>query len=278
MKKNMISLVVCLSLCQYSYAGNAIKNKYESVLFPDGIPEKTNVYGITQKPVFKLYAEEQLFRKKQHSLILYSLKENTGSSDDLFTVYLSVILEKKQVKHTENVTKHMRTFLEFPGNFAKMDGVINTFKISKEKNGIHVNLWSVISGTGSISSSTDLFYLINSDSEMQQMLSLIKSNSFNKMRYNQYESNNNYIYYGDVDGDRVSEIIMLESKYKVDSSKSLYSFELSPQLIIYKFNGITYIVAQDKINIFEQKFGEFKRFKTSGNIIYSTNLKILKKF
>lgn len=262
---------------QYSFAK---KINYEKILFPNGIPEKTNIYGIKGRAGFKLYAEEAILGHRDIVVILYSMKETTGMSDDLFKAYLSIIKKengKLEILTTENITNYMKTFTEMPGNFYKMDGVIDAFKISDGKNGLHVNIWSIISGSGAISSSSDLFFIVNYDFSIRSILLLEKTNSFSKIRRDQYESKNNFLYYGDVDGDKITEIFVLETNYNVNSAKSINSFELSPLLTVYSYDGVEYKKSKS-INVFDEGITKYKRFSVSEQINYSHIPKGLKDF
>ena len=274
----IIQILILLGLVfinQYSIAGD---DKYQKLLFPDGMPLEENWDGQKREMLYDFYSETSISGQK-NLLILYSTKSVTGASDDLFTVYFSYVVKrgnKLSVVATEDITNYITTFTEIPGNFYQMDGIIETFKIDDINLGIHVNLWAVISGSGSISSSTDLFYSIKPDKKLNLLLALKKTSSFSRTLKTKYESKNDFLYYGDLDANGTIEVISIKSEYKVDISKNIYDFSLSPLVETYKFTNDSFAFSGN-INIFKEDIPGLKEFKKSRKIIYPEIPSVFKK-
>lgn len=72
------------------------------------------------------------------------------------------------------------------------------------------------------------------------ILSLPKSSSFSKSGRDIFESKNSIIYHGDIDADNTTEILVLETNFKSDRSISKKTFNLSPDIHVYKYDGNTF--------------------------------------
>lgn len=117
-----------------------------------------------------------------------------------------------------------------------MDGVMESFEIPGGKKGIHVNLLSVLAGSGHLSSSSDLFVSILPDFSFQPVLSLPGSSSFSKEGFKLFSSGITYLFYGDIDADSGNEILALDTQYRSEVSHEAY-ITLNPTMRVFKFNG-----------------------------------------
>lgn len=132
----------------------------EYILFHEGLPSRI-VDGVKRQSNLEIFSARRI---NNNYIALYAAIQDSGlAAEKIHTVYLSVIKKEKNTlkdKSTIDITNHLKTYLEQPGIFNNMDALMELFEISDVKQGIHINLWSGISGSGSYSSSTDLFYSI----------------------------------------------------------------------------------------------------------------------
>lgn len=265
MKRLLILIVLLVSGNQLAFG----EIQYKEILFPEGLPSKI-VDGVEQEALLKIHSIKPVL--KNGFILLYSTIQDSGwGNGKLFSVYLSLIeikAHKPQVISTTNITNYLKTYEELPGVFKRMDALMESFKISDNRLGIHVNLWSIISGSGSLSSSTDLFYSIASDLKIELTLAIVKSSHFSKLGNNIFNAKNSYLYHGDIDADNIPELFVLETKYNVDQINSINTFSLSPDIVVYKFDGESYNSFKT-FNVFTEKIGPLKPFNASNQIIFS---------
>ncbi|MCK4821924.1 hypothetical protein KA005_39535 [bacterium] len=273
MKRNrriicLFIMIVFVFMCQNSYAEQS--KKYQDLLFPDGMPVKEGWDGKKREAVYEFYSEIRMPNQSK-SVVLYSTKTITGYSDDLYSVYLSSIISKEDGKlhvvSTDNITNYIATYTEVPGNFYQMDGVVELFKITETQKGVHINLWAVISGSASTSSSTDVFYFVEPNFEAKPLLVVEDSSLFLKLSRDQLKAKNTYLYYGDLDGDKIAELVFLETEYVVDASKNIDRFSFSPHLKVYHL-GEKGFVLSGEMNVFKNDVSALKMFEKSRKIYY----------
>ena len=230
------------------------ENEYEKLLFPDGLPYLI-VDGEKQEAEFKILSKKSVLRNGL--VVLYSTIQASGlASEKLFAVYLALLETRANnpyVISTTNITNHLKTYIELPGTFQRMDALLELFEISDDMQGIHINLWSIISGSGSHSSATDLFYLIDSNFKLQMVFKLLKSNHFSKQAHDIFKSKNSFIFHGDINDDNFSEIVVLEANYTASRTNTIKSLSFSPDVKVYKFNGKSYSFFKT-IDVFSEKY------------------------
>lgn len=270
-----ISILIFISTLVLGSPFALAEINYKKILFPKGIPSDI-VDGVKPEAVLKIHSKKQV--SKDGFVVLYSTVQDSGLGiEKLFTVYLSLVeikTKKTRVKSTNNLTKYLKTYVELPGICKEMDAIMELFKISDKMKGIHVNLWSIISGSGAHSSSTDLFYSIDSETKIQMVLSVVKSSQFSKTRQDIFNSKNSYIYYSDPDADEITDILVLETNYKRDQTDPFDTFSFSPNIRVYKFDGESYLFFKS-INLFTEKIVPLTEFQISNKIIFSNISEVL---
>ncbi|VVS90982.1 hypothetical protein [Desulfoluna spongiiphila] len=216
----------------------------------------------------------QIYAKRQVSedvvVLLYAATQ-TGphSGDKGHTVYLStanISGDSPAVLSSMDITDRLASYTEYPGHFSEMDGVMDSFEMPGGKKGIHVNLWSVLAGSGHLSSSSDLFMSIQPDFSLQPVLSLPGSSSYSKVGFKMFSSCMAYLFYGDIDADSGNEILALDTQYRSEEPHDAH-ITLNPTMRVFKFNGQGYVPA-GAINMFEEAKIDVKPFHFSKKIMY----------
>ena len=239
----MWALTLILGLaCAPGYAQDA---KYQSVFYPRGMPSKRGWDGKTRPTVYNFYSDVEL-PGGAASIVLFSEQMITGGSDDLFTVFLGLAERRGGVlvpRTTLDLTSNIPVRVEQPGNFHHMSGTLNRFVAAADVAAIHVNLWAVLSGSGSIGGGSDLFFGIDrSKPAFAPLLLLTGTTRFSKEGPGRYVKSDVEIYIGDVDGGSVTEVIVLPKEF--GSQKLGQTPSTSETADVYKFDGKEYRSSQ----------------------------------
>jgi hypothetical protein len=136
--------------------------KYQDAIYPQGMPEREDPFtGMQEKTEYTFY-DEAVLEKDGRIAVLYSEKLPRKGSDGSFWAFVAVLLPeggKYRVSAVREVTDLIPAYVEFPGNFLSMDGTLDALEAGGRQL-LHLNVWSVLSGTGSTSAASDVFFPI----------------------------------------------------------------------------------------------------------------------
>ena len=191
-------------------AKEAPSQKYREVFFPAGMPSEQDPDSGQQKPSqYAFYSEAKIGDSR--IAVLYSKKIPNDERDANYTVYLGLLVKAGSgwnVGQTLDLTEFVPVETEEPGNFYRMDGRVDTLAITNSLPGIHVNLWAVLAGSGSISGASDLFFKLEPDNKLEEILALKGTSKYFRMGASQSTTIDSRIFAGDLDGNGKTEIIV----------------------------------------------------------------------
>jgi len=186
--------------------------KYREIFFPKGMPTEEDPASGEQKPtLYAFYGEAKL--GDSLTGVLFSKKIPNPEGDSSYTVSLGLLSGTHpalSVKQVLDLTESMPVQTEEPGNFYRMDGRLDTFNLSAGVLAVHVNLWAVLAGSGSISGASDLFFKVGPQT-LEKLLDLKGTSQFSRLGADQSTISNSTIFAGDVDGDGMAEIVVEKS-------------------------------------------------------------------
>lgn len=186
--------------------------KYREIFFPKGMPTEEDPASGEQKPtLYAFYGEAKL--GDSLTAVLFSKKIPNPEGDASYTVSLGLLSGTHpalSVKQVLDLTESMPVQTEEPGNFYRMDGRLDTFSLSAGALAVHVNLWAVLAGSGSISGASDLFFKAGPQT-LEKLLDLKGTSQFSRLGADQSKISNSLIFAGDVDGDGMAEIVVAKS-------------------------------------------------------------------
>jgi hypothetical protein len=148
--------------------------------------------------------------------VLFSKKIPNPESDASYTVNLGLLSGKSpalSITQVLDLTESMPVQTEAPGNFYRMDGRVDTFNLAAGVSAVHVNLWAVLVGSGSVSGASDLFFKVGQQ-KLEKLLELKATSQFSRLGADQSTISNSVIFAGDIDGDGMAEIVV--EKHSVD--------------------------------------------------------------
>ena len=194
--------------------------RYRELFFPKGMPTEEDPDSGKQKPTLYAFYDEA---RVGDSLIavLFSRKMLTGEGDASYTVSLGLLSGKSpslSVAQVLDLTESMPVQTEEPGNFHRMDGRVDTFNLAAGVSAVHVILWAVLAGSGSISGSSDLFFKVGPQ-KLEKLLDLKGTSEFSRLGADQSKVSNSAIFAGDIDGDGKAEIVVEKSSLEDLSGK-----------------------------------------------------------
>ena len=186
--------------------------KYRETFFPKGMRAEEDPDSGQQKPTQYAFYDEA---KVGDSLtaVLFSKKIPNAEGDASYTVSLGLLSGKGTslvVKEVLDLTDSMPVQTEEPGNFYRMDGRVDTFDLTTGVTAIHVNLWAVLAGSGSVSGASDLFFKV-APQKLEKILELKANSQFSRLGADQSTTSSSIIFAGDMDGDGMAEIVVEKS-------------------------------------------------------------------
>jgi hypothetical protein len=176
-----IVLLIILAALVPCVNGAECKNDYQSIIFPTGMPTGKGWDGQSRPEQFKCYAEAPI--AEGVTAVLFSTETLTGSADNLFKVRLVTLSSRGTPVLLDSIelTSSIPVFVEQPGNFLRMNATLETVTTRQGIRLVHVNEWAVLSGSGSISGGSDLFFIYASQSRLSTALELRNSSSFSRV-------------------------------------------------------------------------------------------------
>ena len=212
--------------------------KYRDIFFPKGMPQEEDPDSGQKKPTQYAFYDEA---KVGGSLtaVLFSKKIPSQERDSVYTVSLGLLSGKSpslSVVQVLDLTESMPVQTEEPGNFYRMDGRVDVFNPRAGMSGVHVNLWAVLAGSGSISGSSDLFFKVGQQ-KLEKLLDLKGTSEFSRLGADQSTLSNSTIVAGDIDGDGTAEIIV--EKHSVEDLSGKHTTH-TDKPVVYKMVGDQY--------------------------------------
>lgn len=212
--------------------------KYRDKFFPKGMPAEEDPDSGQKKPtLYAFYDEARLGGSL--TAVLFSKKIPSQEGDAVYIVSLGLLSGKSpssSVVQVLDLTESMPVETEEPGNFYRMDGRIDVFNPRAGMSAVHVNLWAVLAGSGSISGSSDLFFKVGQE-KLEKLLDLKGTSEFSRLGADQSKLSNSTIFAGDIDGDGTAEIIVERHSVEDLSGKRTMHTD---KPVVYKMVGDQY--------------------------------------
>lgn len=209
--------------------------KYRETFFPKGMPaEEDPDSGQKKSTLYAFYDSARI--SDSLTAVLFSKKIPSPDSDSLYVVSLGLLSGKSpslSVVQVLDLTESMPVQTEEPGNFYRMDGRIDVFNLRAGTSTVHVNLWAVLAGSGSISGSSDLFFKVGQE-KLEKLLDLKGTSEFSRLGADQSKLSNSTIFAGDIDGDGTAEIVIEKNSVEDLSGKHTTHAD---KPVVYKMVG-----------------------------------------
>lgn len=185
--------------------------RYQSVFYPDGMPLRPGWDGKDRRAIYHLLADLDL-AGRDAAVVLYAEEIVTGGSDNLFSVSLALVERRNNVTRSRTsleLTRFLPVQVEQAGNVHHVRGTLNGFAAAAGVNAIHVNLWAVISGSGSIGGAADLFFAVDTGKgSFTALLELVSTSRFSRAGPELADRKDVDIYLANVDQDAAIEIVV----------------------------------------------------------------------
>jgi len=212
--------------------------KYRDTFFPKGMPAEEDPDSGQKKPTLYAFYDEARIGDSL-TAVLFSKKIPSQEGDSVYTVSFGLLSGKSpslSVVQVLDLTESMPVQTEEPGNFYRMDGRVDVFNPRVGMSAVHVNLWAVLAGSGSISGSSDLFFKVGQE-KLEKLLDLKGTSEFSRLGADQSKLSNSTIFAGDIDGDGTAEIVV-ERRSVEDLSGKRTTHTDKP--VVYKMVGAQY--------------------------------------
>lgn len=226
-------------LTQKSVAAEKNPDKYKELFYPNGMPTKKGHFG-RGPTVYKYHGETEIPEKKL-LFVLYSEKIEDGrtSSDQKHTTFLSTINKTDSdltIISTTDVTKYISVEMECRGCFEWMNGTLDIIPLKNDMKILHLSITGELSGTGFISSCSDVFFRVDSTANnLIPALQLSDTTTYGRSGMGQEEYSNTFLYM-QRDESIGTKILTQNSTYKRDQSENIDSKVLDPDINVYQYN------------------------------------------
>lgn len=158
------------------------RDSYLAVLYPQGPPVREDPStGKSEPAAFEVHAAVELPQANALALI-YSERVGARSGDAAYRVYLGLLMRHDgglRKGAVEELTQFLPVSLEFPGNCLNVDAALDALDLAGRP-ALHVNLWAVLSGSGSISGASDVFFGLGEGGRLERFLILEGSSRFSR--------------------------------------------------------------------------------------------------
>jgi hypothetical protein len=235
----LLILVSFLAISTNVFA-EQINTKYQTLFYPNGMPAKEGPLG-TGPTVYHFYNEASM-PEKNLLFVLYSVNIPSADfySDYSYTAYLAVVNNTSPtptIIATTDVTNYMTNSIdECDGCFALMDGNLDILPLINDKRILHLNIGSVLSGTGGVSSSSDVFFLVDTTNySLIPALELLNTTTFVRGGED-FEKYSDTFLYMEVDNTVGTKIFSQKYNYEFDRNASISNSILDPNISVYTFN------------------------------------------
>ena len=212
--------------------------KYRELFFPKGMPAEEDPDSGQKKPTLYAFYDEARIGDSL-AAVLFSKKIPNQEGDSVYAVSLGLLSGKSpslSVVQVLDLTESMPVQTEEPGNFYRMDGRVDVFNPRAGMSAVHVNLWAVLAGSGSISGSSDVFFKVGQQ-KLEKLLDLKGTSEFSRLGADQSTLSNSTIFAGDIDGDGTTEIVV--EKHSVEDVSGKHTTH-ADKPVVYKMVGDQY--------------------------------------
>jgi hypothetical protein len=158
--------------------------QYEEIFYPHDLPMREDYDTGESKPaLYRCVAQAEL-PGAPFVVVLFS--ERVPSSSPLETlhwVYIGLLKKRSDslsVASRLEVTKRVPMYLDWPGRFSRMDGLVEGVLLPKGLTVVHAQLWSSLTGSGATNAGSDLFFRVRPDGHLSLMLDLAETSSFTR--------------------------------------------------------------------------------------------------
>ncbi len=217
-----------------------INTKYQNVFYPNGMSTEEGPLG-AGTAVYQYYSDAEI-PKENLLFVLYSVRIPSKAfySDYSHSAYLSTInntVPRPTVISTIDVTNYMTNSIdECDGCFALMDGNLDIIPLRNDKRILHLNIGSVLSGTGGISSSSDIFFMVDSSNYiLVPALELLNTTTFVRGG-SDFEKYTDTFIYTESDNTAGTKILTQKYNYEFNQNQNIRTSFLDPNINIYTFN------------------------------------------
>lgn len=197
--------------------------------------------GKEQEPVVTLHGVAAVEDTGLLAAIVSSSYPNPNPGADGAYTILFGLFERRAGVYTRvcerNVTGALAEYLEFPGNFLTLDVVVEAFTVAGEGQFIHLHLWSVLAGTGYVSSTTDLFFRIVAPPTCEPILTLPETSRFSRIGGDDFMATSSDLFVARRQGAEPGSLLVIRSAVNSRSGEVLPSTDVTWRA--YQFTGGT---------------------------------------
>jgi hypothetical protein len=142
------------------------------------------------------------------------------------------------VKNQYDVTRYVTVSMDADsiGRVAEMGGVLDTFPINNSLSALHLSISGRLAGTGSILSSSDVFFLVDStNNSLVPILELLDTAKFD--RYSAYKLKYSYTSIYTLNNAQTgTQILTQDFNYQKDPSENIDQGVSSPDINVYQYH------------------------------------------
>ncbi len=240
----LCTILLCLLVSPvWAAQGPGFSTQYHKVFYPDGMPLRKDPFGPEKLiTAYRFHDQVNIPGTRRIAVVFSEQTLPEPLEDTKFWVFLGV-LERRgrlfRVLSVRELTDFFPVNLEAKGTFRDMDARINAFYLSPKDVGVHVNLWSVLSGTGATSGASDLFFRAQEKGELELLLELKQTSFHTREGAGTETTADSQLWMADLDRDRVADVIAQEKLVKVQEGEAKPSLR-RPAPAVYKLVGGKY--------------------------------------
>jgi hypothetical protein len=235
----LLTSMALIAAVQPLLFGQGLADTYERALYPNGIGTRPDWDGTLHRPTFSLLDDATTAGNVRAALV--SERVPSGLSDDLFAIKFATFLGfpgRLRVAQVVDLTAFLTNYTDEPGNFAVAGGSVSPFSIDARRSGLHVNAYSVISGSGAITGAMDLFFEVRDAGRLVQVLLLSSTSTRWKANAGNLTAEDSGIFVIDANGDGVQEIVVQRRRDAIVDEKAMAPVMFPTQA--YAFDGREY--------------------------------------
>ena len=239
----LLTSVGLLAGAQPLLLGQGLADTYERALYPAGIGTRLDWEGKPQRPTFALLDDATTVGGR---VALVAERIPAGTPDYLYAdtqhqVKVATFVGLPgalKAAHVVDVTAFLNTYTDEPGHFMVAGGSVSPFRIDATRSGVHVNVYSKLSGNGSITGATDLFFEVRDGGALTQVLLLSETTTRWRSNVANRLTEDSSIFVVDTNGDGVREIVVQRRREETKDDKPMPPVISPPD--VYAFDGRDY--------------------------------------
>jgi hypothetical protein len=231
--------IIILTYFQIAVASDD-SNKYQDIFYPNGMPVKSyirNGRNLSCQAVYNLCDELNIPNSNSKVVVFYE-RDCNKYYDNLHHLFISILQQNGNswdIKYLNEITNYIQISAEpGPGYVDKLEGILEYFNVASY-NAVHLNLFADLSGTGGISSNSDIFFIIKNN-QLSPALELLNDVEGDRGP-DYFRLNWTLIYFAGINADGNIDIITQEYDYKKDIKNDIYINTFSNSLNLYKFDN-----------------------------------------